>query len=328
MKRLLLLVGMTAACQMIWSPPAQAHGRFGCRSYCGGSYYGPQWNYPSYSTCAPYYGGYNGGNYGSYYGNVYAPYSAYGFSPQYNGFAPGYSGSLPSGNLFGNLGAYNLLGANLTGALVQPSYLSLPVGVGYGQSGYLQIPVGNSAGRASYLQVPVSTGYGPPSYLQIELGRNPGSAGSDAPASGPVPKPLGAVPGAGFPTASLSASDIHQTAADDVPPVVPRTGDGSVQRIAGDDSKIDSADSRSLADKGAARDGTTTGVKFQLVSWPKARTAPRISPRPSATPLGKDTSFSLIDDDVKGPALPQMEPAAIDNAAQLTNREGAPWIAN
>jgi len=327
MKRLLLLVGITAACQAVWSPQAQAHWRFGCRSYYGGSYYSPQWYYPSYSTCWPCYGG-NGSSYGSYYGNAYPPYSAYGFSPQYSYLGPGYSGNLPGGSLLGSLGAYRLFGANLTGSLVQPSYLSMPVGVGYGQLGYLQIPVGNPAGRASYLQIPVSSGFGPPSYLQIDLGRNPGSTGSDAPAAVPTPKPLAAVPGDGFPTTRMSTYGIHQTSADDdLPPVVPATGDLGYN-IAADDVEASSADSLAAAESRAAGNVTTSGVRFQLISWPKSRVVSQSSHRASATLLRNNTSFSLIDDDVKGPAVSQTELIVTGEAANLPDRELTPWIAN
>src|SRR5207248_1374488 len=113
--------------------------------------------------------------------------------------------------------------ANLSGSLVQPSYLSMPVSVGYGPSGYLQIPLGSPAGRASYLQIPVNAGYGPPSYLQIELGRNAGGAvpSAPAPSASPTVPPYGAVPGAGTGVLGRLAYDIPKTASDDVPPVVP-----------------------------------------------------------------------------------------------------------
>jgi hypothetical protein len=325
MKRFLLLVGMTAACQTVWSPTAQAHWRFGCRSYYGGSYYSysPRWCHPSYSACSPYYS-----SYGSYCGTGYSPYLGYDVSPQYNYFGPGYSSGLGN-NLLGSLGAYGLFGGNLGGSLVQPSYLSMPVGVGYGQSGYLQIPVGNPPGRASYLQVPVSTGYGPPSYLQIELGRNPGT-GSDAPVPAPTPKPLGAIPGDGLPTANLSARSIHKTSADDVPSAVPRREGDPTYEFAVDDAEVGSADSRAAGGKRTSGKTTSSAVKFQLVSWLKVPVALPASHEESATRRGneKDTSFSLVDDEVKGPALPQPEPKSPDKAPKLADRDGTPWIAN
>src|SRR5262249_9926861 len=130
------------------------------------------------------------------------------------------------------MGANSLAGANLAGSLVQPSYLSLPVGVGSGQAGYLQIPMGNPAGRASYLQIPVNTGYGPSPDLQIELGRHPASAGPAAPVQGPTPRPLGSVPEVGVPTASRSAGDIFKTSIADLPPVVPAVEYSSARHVA------------------------------------------------------------------------------------------------
>src|SRR4051794_31077916 len=78
MKRLILLVGMTAGCLMALARErAKAPGwrwRSGCRSYSSTySYCSPQSYYPTYNNCSPYYS-----NYGSSYGNSYSPYSNYG----------------------------------------------------------------------------------------------------------------------------------------------------------------------------------------------------------------------------------------------------------
>jgi hypothetical protein len=182
MKRFLLSLAL-AVSSLLAPCAAQAHHHgWGCgnyyRSYYGGygyNFYSPRYYGRSYYGCSPCYSySYCNNNYGSYYGNYYgyAPYSNYNYG--YSNYANPYGG-----NLLNVLANNQLGGANLSGSLMQPSYLSLPVNVGYGGSGYLQIPTGNASGRASYLQIPVNNGYGPPSYLQIELGRN--APGDDTP---------------------------------------------------------------------------------------------------------------------------------------------------
>ena len=182
------------------------------------------------------------------------------------------------------MAANPLAGANLTGALLQPSYLSMPVGVGNGQSGYLQIPTGNPAGRTSYLQIPVNTGYGPPSYLQIELGRKPASTVQD-PGPTPGPNPLGSTPRINIPTTNSFAYDIPKTASDDLPPIVPTVQGNSAQAIA------------------VARSEPSAVKPASAAATPKVLVATQQTLQESASLTKKDTSFSLIDDDSEAPTL-------------------------
>lgn len=350
MKRLILLVGMTAACLMALAPErAQAHGwrwRSGCSSYYNNySYCSPQFYYPTYNNCSPYYSNYGSyygnsyapySNYGSYYGNGYAPYSnygssPYGLSPQYNNFGPGYGGVGGGGSLLGIMGANTMAGANLSGSLLQPSYLSMPVGVGYGQSGYLQVPVGNPAGRASYLQIPVNTGYGPSSYLQIELGRNPGSAVPATQTPGPTPNPLGSAPSVNIPTASRFAYGIHTTPSDELPPVVPALERKAANVFAAVKTEAPPATPSAPAtvNQRAAGSLTTGNVKFLLVSGPKVPLATQVSSQATAARLTKNTSFSLVDADIEAPTLVETdrEQSSADEMAIMSGRESTPWVA-
>ncbi|MBI3862307.1 MAG: hypothetical protein HY290_10470 [Planctomycetia bacterium] len=348
MKRSILLVAMTAACQMAWSTPkAQAHGwrwRSGCGSYSSGSYCSgysyctPQSYYPTYNNCSPYYSNFCS-NYGSYYGNGYVPYSnydpspygaypsSYGAYPHYNNIGPGFGGFGGSG-LPGLLGANNFAGANLIGSLVQPSYLSMPVGVGYGQPGYLQIPVGSPAGRASYLQIPVNSGYGPPSYLQIELGRNPGNSVPDA-TPGPTPRPVGATPGGGLPTASRSIYEIHRTRSAELPPVAPGPDGGPVVEFAVAENAATLRTLPAVADKRAPGHASSGTAKIQLVSRNISPVATDVSHQASAVRLAKDTSFSLVDPDEEDLILTESdrEKPLVLEAAIRVDRAGTPWVA-
>lgn len=336
LKRVTLLFGLSVACQLAAAPQtAEAHGwRSRCGSYYNSSSYcSPQSSYYStYNNCSPYYS-----NYGPSYGP--SPYSSnpYGPLPQYNNFGTGFGGlgayGGPSG--FGGVGGGSLMwpmgtnfpaGANLAGSLLQPSYLSMPVGVGYGGSGYLQIPVGNPAGRTSYLQIPVNSGYGPPSYLQIELGRNPGSR--DTPAPGP--SPLGSVPGVNIPPVDRVAYDIPKTATDDVPPVVPAVQGNSVQAIAAVGNNVSRAKISTAADKHFEANVTTQCVKSQFVFIPKAVAPTPNVPQTSGLPRTKDTSFSLIGDDIQAPPLVALDrdSSTADELPTVASRVSELWAAS
>jgi hypothetical protein len=175
-----------------WGWGSRYYSNYGCgcnRYYYPSYYYGSN----SYGCCSNYgsYANYGYGmypNYATMYGN-----SMYG-NAMYGGYGLGNYG-------FGNYGA-GLPGANLLSMLTaggtglssaQASYISVPMGSGYGQPSYLQVPVGGVAGRPSYLQVPVSTGFGPPVYMQIQLGpttvnNGPAPSPSTAPAVGALPQ--------------------------------------------------------------------------------------------------------------------------------------------
>lgn len=305
MKRLLLLTGIAAVCLLVGSPrQGLAHGwRSGCRYYNSGyTYYYPSY-YSNYNNC---YGNYGYGNYGSYYGSGYSPYMNYGYYSPYNNFGPGTGG----GNLLGLLAGNSLSGANLSGSLVQPSYLSMPVSVGYGPSGYLQIPLGSPAGRASYLQIPVSSGFGPPSFLQIELGRNAGTATPTAPAPSATPTvpPYGTVPGTGTSTLGRLTYDIPRTASDDVPTVV-----STVEESAADDV---------LASEIAKNS------PFQFVSLRSEPASVQAPVRAAAPRPAKDTSFSLITPANEGRTLNQVgqDTSLPLTPADLSDRDETPWV--
>lgn len=303
MKRLLLIAGIATMCLLIGSPrQGLAHGwRWGCRSYNSGyTYYYPSY-YSNYNNCYGYYG-----NYGSYYGSGYSPYSNYGYYSPYNNFGPGFGG----GNVLGLLAGNSLTGANLSGSLVQPSYLSMPVSVGYGPSGYLQIPLGSPAGRASYLQIPVSSGFGPPSFLQIELGRNSSGTVPSAPAPSATPTvpPYGAVPGVGTSTLGRLTYDIPKTASDDVPTIVSTTEE-------------------SLANDFKAGE-TTENSPFQFVSLRSEPASVQAPAHDAAPRLTRDTSFSLVGPKGEDRASTQAGPDSSSPLvpADLSNREELPWV--
>jgi hypothetical protein len=325
MKRFLQAV-IAAACFMASSPQhAVAHGgRWSCGSYYSGyTYYYPRYYYPSYNNCSYYYG-----NYGSYYGNGYVPYPNYGSYSPYNNLGLG----LGSGNLLGLLAGNSLFGANLGGSLLQPSYLSMPVSVGYGQSGFLQIPMGSPAGRATYLQIPVNTGYGPSSYLQIELGRNSSNSvpGTPTPSANPNVPPFGAIPGVNNTTAGQFTYDIPKTPADEVPPVVLplERSSGSTSAVAA--SKATPTNSPSVDNHEPAPSATTENSKFQFVSWSSVPVATQAHTQPSTPPLAKDTSFSLVGPEPQRsvPDKTHQEQSSLNDIAFLVDRESTPWVAN
>jgi hypothetical protein len=351
MKRLLVLFSMFVVCCFAWSPQqVEAHGwrwHSGCGSYYGGStcsgysYCSPQSYYPTYNYASPCYS-----NYGSYYGSSYyngygtnSNYSSipYGAFPQYANSQYAYGpalGGFGGNSLLGLMGASSMGGANLTGSFLQPSYLSMPVGVGYGQSGYLQIPVGSPAGRASYLQIPVNTGYGPASYLQIELGRNPASTVPNTPTPGPTPQPLGSAPAVNLPTAGRFTNEIHLTASDELPPVVPQAPRGFENGIVAKSAAPSTATFPSAAVKHAVGNATTGQAKIQFASWTNSPVATQAAQSGTATSRPKDTSFSLVDPDTvdpnaAGPQLSELDRELVANeeSAIISDRESTPWIA-
>jgi hypothetical protein len=343
---LILLASVSAVCYFAWSPQqVEAHGwrwRSGCGSYDSGySYCAPQSYSQTYSNCSPGYGNY-GAYYGSWYGNGYGAYTNYGSipcstysqyvspqydSPQYGNFGHGW-GRVGGGSLLGLMGGNAMAGANLTGSLVQPSYLSMPVGVGYGQSGYLQIPVGSPVGRASYLQIPVSTGYGPASYLQIELGRNPSNTVPNTPTPGPTPQPLGSAPAVNNPTASRFTNAIHQTSSDELPPVVATVPGNSTNSIVANGSVPSAATVTLAVDKRSESHATNKQAAIRFVSSLKSPVAKPTSLSGTETPRKKDTSFSFVDADATGSKLsdPDREFTSREETSTVLDRESTPWV--
>jgi hypothetical protein len=327
MKRFPLLIGMVAGCLLTWAPQVASahHGwRWGYGSYYGGSYC-RSYYYPRYYS-SPYCG-----NYGSYYGNYGSPYyGGYGSNYGY-GYAPyaNYGSYSPYGTAGFGSGGANLLGllamGNLGGSVMQPSYLSMPVSVGFGPPGFLQIPLGNTAGRPSYLQVPVNAGYGPSSYLQIELGRSATNAVPNAPAPGATQTapPFGAVPGVNAAAVDRLAYELLTASSQDVPTAVatPEYGVASAPLV---------ASAKAIAGaSSAAAERSTSGVAnkssiFHLVSWSKSqRPAQR-----AGTDVLKDTSFSLVDSDVDANQLADsdQEGSAIDEMSMVAGGEITPWV--
>lgn len=190
---------------------AKAHpwrrGCFGYRSYGFYGYSGSGYNrcyYSGYGSPSYGYYGYSSPNYGySGYASPGCSYSRYG-SPgySYSGYGTpsyGYYGGYPgvggayggySNGVLGGDQMLNLLG----GTLGQASYVSIPVGLGYGPPGYLQVPVGGVAGRATFMQVPISAGFGPTTYLQIQVG----AGGANATPADATPTPANVAPSFGF----------------------------------------------------------------------------------------------------------------------------------
>jgi hypothetical protein len=325
MLRYIVCAGVIAACQTCWSPAiAQAHGwRFGCGSYYRGySYYSPQSYYPSWN--GSYYCGSSTPYYNNYYSTCYAQTPSYSAYPQYG--TPGYS---YGGGLMGLVGASGLPIANAGSGLLQPSYLSLPVGVGYSQPGYLQIPVGTPAGRGSYLQIPVNSGFGTPSYLQIDLGRNPANTVPESTTPGPTPRPLGAVPEILGPTASRSGDAIHRTLAQDIPTVVaaPERNSASAMAVAANGSP--SRGSPSRTEPQLLSNATTGSARIQLISWSKSPSAAPADRPTLSAPARKDTSFSLVDDEAgtASDGESNREQISVESITSSPRSDGMPWIA-
>jgi hypothetical protein len=207
MKR--LLVSTMAVALVVLSLGAEDASAWGWRSGWGwgGRYYSNSgWGcnscyYPSYySSGYGYYGNYNSyPGFGGYYGN-------YGMNLGYGAAYGGYG--------YGNYGA-GFAGANLLSVLTaggngiagaQASYVSIPLGNGFGQPSYLQLPVGGAAGRPSYMQVPVSTGFGQSIFMQIQLGP---AASTNSPALSPGTPAVGYLPGQG-PTSTSPSTLAHK----------------------------------------------------------------------------------------------------------------------
>lgn len=327
MRRILSVAVLFILGSLSFSPSESlAHwGRWGCGSYYSGytSYY-PRYYYQTYNNC--YYG-----NYGSYYGNSYAPYPTYGYNPLYNNLGLGNLG-LGGGNILGLLAGNALTGANLSGSFLQPSYLSMPVsvGYGYGQSGFLQIPIGSPAGRATYLQIPVNTGYGPSSYLQIELGRNSSNAvpASPTPSTTPNVPPFGAVPGTSSATAGQFTYDISRTPADEIPPVVLPLERASAIASVGTTAEAPTTSVMSAETNNSVPNAISASSTVQFVSWSSVRETTRVSATTAMPPLAKDTSFSLagrsLPDDKPSEAI--REPYPFKDLTFATDRESTPWV--
>ena len=207
----------------------------------------------------------------------------------------------------------------------------MPVAVGNGSSGFLQIPVGTPDGRASYLQIPVNSGNGPASYLQIELGRNPRETLPDPPTPAPNLNPLGALPGVNTPAVTRFLNDIHNTASDELPPIVPAVQKAPVNMITAIGSGSEPTPAK--ADAASMRSGVTlssAGTGYQVVLKPNGlAVAPSSHYQTQAASFTKDTSFSLTDGDLAVP--PAAEADQVDSSADEIvippGREGTPWVA-
>jgi hypothetical protein len=320
MKRTFWTLALAGLSFCVVPEPAMAHwGRWSCGSYYSGyTYYYPRYYYyPNYNSCGNYYGNNYYGNYGSYYGG-YAPYPTYGFNSGYNNF--GYNNfGLGGNNLLGLLAGSGLAGANLSGSLLQPSYLSMPVSMGYGPSGFLQIPMGNAAGRATYLQIPVNTGFGPSSYLQIELGRNAGSSTLDAPTpsvpnSNTSPKipPFGAVPGTNAALTSQYTFDTPKTPSDAIPTAVAPTASESAGAIVMAKTDASPATLTAELNQDVASSSTEEAPGIQFVSLTRTSEIAKKAVRPEISPA-KDTSFSLVD------------PGSRDKTADAQAKDASTW---
>ena len=333
---------------------------YGSGSYYGGrSYYGMQSNYYPQSS---YYRSYSdspcynnsGFNYGRSYGTGYGVSSCYSSCPSVsysNAYptvsypsAPYPTGSLQQLNNYGlstgggggssQLGILNsgpLTGANLAGSLLQPSYLSMPVAVGNGSSGFLQIPVGTPDGRASYLQIPVNSGNGPSSYLQIELGRDRRETTPNPPIPAPSLNPLGSLPAVIIPAVTRSLNDIHNTASDELPPVVPAVQKDPVNVITANGSVSEPTPAK--PDAADMKPGVTlasAGFRYHVALKPNGLAAARSSHHKTSAPsFTKDTSFSLTDRDLV--VQPPAEADRVDSSAGeiviAPGRESTPWVA-
>jgi hypothetical protein len=310
--------------------PAMAHwGHWSCGSYYSGyTYYYPRYYYPNYNNCSSYYGNNYYGNYGSYYGG-YAPYSNYGFNSGYSNF--GYNNfGLGGNNLLGLLAGSGLAGTNLNGSLLQPSYLSMPVSMGYGPSGFLQIPMGNPAGRATYLQIPVNTGYGPSSYLQIELGRNAGSGTPAAPTPSATPNipPFGALPGSNAALMSQYTFDTPKTPLDAIPTAVGSAAGESAGSIVISKTEESPAKLTAELNQDVALSSTDESPGIQFVSLTRTSEVAKKIVRPE-TSQAKDTSFSLGDPNSGGKSADgQTKDASTwEKMAISSGREDLPWQA-
>jgi hypothetical protein len=325
MKRFPLLIGMVTVCLLAWAPQSASahHGWCGGYGYYGGSYY-RSYSYPRYYS-SPYYSNYGSyygnycspyyGNYGSYYGYGYAPYASNGYYSPYGNAGLGLGG----GNLLGLLAM-----GNMGGSVMQPSYLSMPVSVGFGPPGFLQVPVGNTSGRASYLQVPVNSGFGPSSYLQIELGRS----GTSAVPSGPAPgatqtaPPFGAVPGANTAMVDRMAYERSTASSHEIPTAVATSGDSQARELLLA-SPEGGPGTSSVTVEARTAGATNTNSKFHLVSWSNAR-------RPAqqaAADVPKDTSFSLVDPYIDGQlADSDQERPVVSEMTTVTGGETTPWV--
>lgn len=331
MKRTFLTLALAGLSYCFLPEPAMAHwGRWSCGSYSSGyTYYYPRYYYyPNYNSCSSYYGTNYYGNYGSNYGgNV--PYPNYGFNSGYSNFGLG------GNNLLGLLAGSGLTGANLSGSLLQPSYLSMPVSTGYGPSGFLQIPLGNPAGRATYLQIPVNTGYGPSSYLQIELGRNAGNNTPDAPTpSSTTPNatpripPFGAVPGSNASLTSQYTFDTPKTPSDAIPTAVVPTENESAGAIAMSKTDGSSVTLFAESDEASVSNSTDEAPGIQFVSLTRTPAPAMKAVRPDSSQM-KDTSFSLVDPNSRDKtADAQAKDASTwEKMALSSAREDLPWQA-
>lgn len=325
MKRIFLTLALAGLSCCFAPRPAMAHwGRWSCGSYSSGySYYYPRYYYPNYNNCSNYYG-----NYGSYY-NGYVPYPNYGSNYGFNNLGLG------GNNLLGLLAGNGLAGANLSGSLLQPSYLSMPVSMGYGPSGFLQIPMGNPAGRATYLQIPVNTGYGPSSYLQIELGRNAGNSmpgsptpSSTTPSATPTIPPFGAVPGTNAALTSQYTFDTPKTPSDEIPVAVTPAAGTAASAVVLTTQGNSRAASSSSVDSAAASDSAEPVADLQFVSLIRPAEGPKKPVRPEAA-RAKDTSFSLVAEDSRDQATDSRgkEATTWKKLALSPAREDLPWQA-